>query len=76
MQGIQAVGDADAVGRAAVGGEFGFEGIHLGPQDVVATGQNALHRGINLGLQAPGSRLSGQERERSFRLPAPLIKLA
>ena len=41
VQGVQAVGDADAVGGAAVGGVFAFEGFDFGTADVPTRGKYA-----------------------------------
>ena len=57
MQGIQAVGHADAVGGAAVGGELGLEGIDLGAEDEPAAADNAGDGLVNFGLQLHISRL-------------------
>ena len=64
MQGVQAVGHADAVGGAAVGGVVGLEGIDLGAEDVAAGGQHAGDGRVNLGLEFLVGAPSGQERER------------
>src|SRR5207237_8361856 len=54
-----AVGDADRVPRAAIGGKAALELLDLGSQDVDAVIDHALDRGHQLGLHAPSAQGQG-----------------
>ena len=51
MQGVQTAGDADAMGRAAVGGPVGLKALHLFAEDVPAGRHDAAVGGVEIGLQ-------------------------
>ena len=57
----QAAGDADAVGRAAVGGPVGLEALHLLAQDLPAGRHDAAVGGVEIGLQLPIACLEVEE---------------
>jgi hypothetical protein len=59
---IGARGKADAMLRAAVGGDLGLECAHLGTQDEHLRRRDLEHRGVELGLQRAVLRLEVEQR--------------
>ena len=63
---LGAVGDADRVPRADVGGELGLERLDLGPEDEVPAVEHAMDRGADVGAQRRlrGGRVEERDRHR------------
>ena len=66
VQSVQSVGDTDAMGGAAIGGELRFERFQLLAHDVAAGGEDASGGFIQFVLQLCVSCL--QVEERNFHL--------
>ncbi len=64
---VRPVGDSDRVRDAVIGGELGFEGAHLGAEDVPAAVQHPQRCRVDLALQL--SIRTQQIVERYHRFP-------